>query len=79
MFSDQCVVCFDLMEFFEQYCYQVVGIVGLMMCDLMDVCDLCVCVYVVDFGIGMQLMNIVCDIVEDFDQDCIYMLFLFVD
>ena len=48
-----------------QYCYQVAGTVGLMMCDIFSVHEPRARLHAVDLGIAMQLTNIARDVVED--------------
>lgn len=47
------------------YCYQVAGVVGLMMCPLLGVTGHGARPYALDLGIGMQLTNICRDVLED--------------
>ena len=51
----------DLIE----YCYQVAGTVGLMMCDLMQIHSRQARLHAVDLGIAMQLTNIARDVWQD--------------
>ena len=48
-----------------QYCYQVAGTVGLLMCDLFGVEDPAARHHAVDLGVAMQLTNICRDVLED--------------
>ena len=48
-----------------QYCYQVAGSVGIMMCAVLGVKDPRAIPHAIDLGIGMQLTNITRDISED--------------
>ena len=48
-----------------QYCYQVAGTVGLLMCDLFEVQDPIARHHAVDLGVAMQLTNICRDVEED--------------
>ena len=54
------------------YCYQVAGVVGLMMCPLLGVTDASARSHAIDLGIGMQLTNITRDILEDARNDRFY-------
>lgn len=56
-----------------QYCYQVAGTVGLMMCDVFSVTDRQARLHAVDLGIAMQLTNIARDVVEDALNDRRYL------
>lgn len=56
-----------------QYCYQVAGTVGLMMCDVFSVQDPRARLHAVDLGIAMQLTNIARDVVEDALNDRRYL------
>ena len=48
-----------------QYCYQVAGTVGLLMCDLFEIKDPVARHHAIDLGVAMQLTNICRDVVED--------------
>ena len=48
-----------------QYCYQVAGTVGLLMCDLFEVQDPIARHHAIDLGVAMQLTNICRDVKED--------------
>lgn len=48
-----------------QYCYMVAGVVGQMMCPLIQVQDKKAKPFAIDLGIGMQLTNICRDVLED--------------
>ena len=48
-----------------QYCYQVAGSVGIMMCAVLEVKDPRAIPHAIDLGIAMQLTNITRDISED--------------
>ena len=54
------------------YCYQVAGVVGLMMCPLLGVKNTNAYSHAIDLGIGMQLTNITRDILEDAKNDRSY-------
>lgn len=54
------------------YCYQVAGVVGLMMCPLLGVKDASAQSHAIDLGIGMQLTNITRDILEDAQNNRCY-------
>lgn len=56
-----------------QYCYQVAGTVGLMMCDIFAVSDARARLHAVDLGIAMQLTNIARDVMEDALNDRRYL------
>ncbi len=48
-----------------QYCYQVAGTVGLLMCDLFEIKDPVARHHAIDLGVAMQLTNICRDVEED--------------
>ena len=48
-----------------QYCYQVAGTVGLMMCKVLDITDNKAFPFAIDLGIAMQLTNICRDVRDD--------------
>ena len=56
-----------------EYCYQVAGTVGLMMCGVMGVRDPEARGYAVDLGIAMQLTNLCRDVVEDAERKRVYL------
>lgn len=56
----------------QLYCYQVAGVVGLMMSKIMGVTDPRAHRHAVDTGLAMQMTNIARDIREDFDRNRIY-------
>jgi len=55
------------------YCYRVAGIVGLMVCDALEVKNIKIRQYAIDLGIAMQLTNICRDIKEDAVMGRIYL------
>ena len=55
------------------YCYRVAGVVGLMVCDVLEVRDIKIRQYAIDLGIAMQLTNICRDIKEDSVMGRIYL------
>ena len=55
------------------YCYRVAGIVGLMVCDALEVKDIKLRHYAIDLGIAMQLTNICRDIKEDANMERVYL------
>ena len=55
----------DSMNDLIEYCYQVAGTVGLMMCDLMQIHSRQARLHAVDLGIAMQLTNIARDVWQD--------------
>lgn len=55
------------------YCYQVAGVVGLMMCPLIGVKDMQGYPHAIDLGLGMQLTNICRDVLEDAQRQRIYL------
>ena len=55
------------------YCYRVAGIVGLMVCDALEVKNIKIRHYAIDLGIAMQLTNICRDIKEDAAMGRIYL------
>ena len=55
------------------YCYQVAGVVGLMICPLINVTNKKGYPHAIDLGIGMQLTNICRDILQDFKNGRIYL------
>ena len=48
-----------------RYCYRVAGVVGLMVCDAVNIKDENLKFFAIDLGIAMQLVNIIRDIQED--------------
>ena len=56
-----------------KYCYRVAGVVGLMICDVLDIHDSRLRYFAIDFGIAMQLTNISRDIKEDAQIGRIYL------
>jgi len=56
-----------------KYCYRVAGVVGLMVCDVLDIHDSKLRYFAIDFGIAMQLTNISRDIKEDAQIGRIYL------
>jgi len=65
------VICTD--DDLLLYCYQVAGVVGLMMCPLIGVVDPVALPHAVHMGIAMQMTNIARDIYADYDQDRVYL------
>ena len=55
------------------YCYKVAGVVGLMVCDALEVRDKKIRYYAIDLGIAMQLTNICRDIKEDSNMGRVYL------
>lgn len=55
-----------------QYCYQVAGTVGLMMCGVLGVDNQKAWPYAIDLGLGMQLTNIARDVREDAQRGRVY-------
>jgi phytoene synthase len=55
------------------YCYRVAGVVGLMVCDSMEIKDKKLKYFAIDLGIAMQLTNICRDIKEDAERGRIYL------
>lgn len=56
-----------------RYCYRVAGIVGLMMCGVLEVEDKRAWAHAIDLGIGMQLTNICRDVAEDAQMGRVYL------
>ena len=56
-----------------KYCYRVAGVVGLMVCDVLDIRDSKLRYFAIDFGIAMQLTNISRDIKEDAQIGRVYL------
>ena len=56
-----------------KYCYRVAGVIGLMICDVLDIGDSKLRYFAIDFGIAMQLTNICRDIKEDAQIGRIYL------
>ncbi len=54
------------------YCFHVAGIVGLLMCPILDVKDESALKYADSLGRAMQLTNISRDVIEDFNMQRIY-------
>ena len=55
------------------YCYQVAGVVGLMVCPLINVTEKKGSLHAIDLGIGMQLTNICRDIFQDMENGRVYL------
>lgn len=55
------------------YCYRVAGVVGLMVCNALNINDKSMRFYAIDLGIAMQLTNIARDIYEDAQKERIYL------
>jgi len=55
-----------------KYCYRVAGVVGLMVCDAVEIKDKNMKYFAIDLGIGMQLINIIRDIKEDAENKRVY-------
>ena len=55
------------------YCYRVAGTVGLMMCPVLNVREPTAWGYAIDLGIGMQLTNICRDVLEDAENQRVYL------
>src|SRR6056300_1845001 len=55
-----------------RYCYRVAGVVGLMVCDAVNIKDENMKYFAIDLGIGMQLINIIRDIKEDAENKRVY-------
>ena len=56
-----------------EYCYQVAGTVGIMMCKMLDVSEQKALYHAIDLGIAMQLTNIVRDVYADALMDRVYL------
>ena len=56
-----------------EYCYQVAGTVGIMMCKVLDVSEQKALYHAIDLGIAMQLTNIVRDVYADALMDRVYL------
>ena len=56
-----------------EYCYQVAGTVGIMMCKVLNVSDQNALYHAIDLGIAMQLTNIARDVYADALMDRIYL------
>ena len=56
-----------------EYCYQVAGTVGIMMCKVLNVSDHNALYHAIDLGIAMQLTNIARDVYADALMDRIYL------
>ena len=63
---------FETLEDLREYCYLVASVVGLICIEIFGYEDPVAREYAVDFGIAMQLTNIIRDIGEDADRDRIY-------
>ncbi|MAV28578.1 MAG: hypothetical protein CMF43_02095 [Legionellales bacterium] len=61
------------MDQLVEYCYQVAGTVGLMMCDLMGIQSTQARLHAIDLGIAMQLTNIARDVWQDSLLERIYL------
>ena len=56
-----------------KYCYRVAGVVGLMICDVLNIQDKKLRYFAIDFGIAMQLTNICRDVREDAQINRVYL------
>lgn len=56
-----------------RYCYRVAGTVGLMMCSVLGVRDRRALAHAIDLGVAMQLTNICRDVLEDANDDRVYL------
>ena len=56
-----------------EYCYQMAGTVGIMMCKVLDVSEQKALFHAIDLGIAMQLTNIVRDVYADALMDRVYL------
>lgn len=56
-----------------EYCYQVAGTVGIMMCKVLNVSEKKALFHAVDLGIAMQLTNIVRDVYADALMERVYL------
>lgn len=56
-----------------EYCYQVAGTVGIMMCKVLNVSDRHALHHAIDLGIAMQLTNIARDVYADALMDRVYL------
>ena len=56
----------------SEYCYQVAGTVGIMMCKVLNVSEQKALFHAIDLGIAMQLTNIVRDVYVDALMDRVY-------
>ncbi|MBC7757044.1 MAG: phytoene/squalene synthase family protein [Bdellovibrio sp.] len=65
VYSDLVQVRMRDMDELLQYCYQVAGTVGLMMCKVLDIKDNKALPFAIDLGIAMQLTNICRDVRDD--------------
>lgn len=63
--GDLKAVRLQTMDELLHYCYQVAGVVGLMMCRVLDVTDPAAHAHAVALGMAMQLTNICRDVAED--------------
>jgi len=73
VYSDLQQVRIDTIDQLLQYCYQVAGTVGLMMCKVLDINDASAYPYAIDLGIAMQLTNICRDVGDDAQLDRRYL------
>ena len=56
-----------------EYCYQMAGTVGIMMCKVLDVSEQKALFHAIDLGIAMQLTNIIRDVYADALMDRVYL------
>ena len=56
-----------------EYCYQVAGTVGIMMCKVLNISDQKALFHAIDLGIAMQLTNIVRDVYADAMMNRVYL------
>ncbi|MBP0437605.1 phytoene/squalene synthase family protein [Tianweitania sediminis] len=65
--------CYQTLDDLLGYCYGVAGVVGIMMAQIMGVRDPLVLDRACDLGLAFQLTNIARDIVEDAENDRVYL------
>ncbi len=58
---------------FLRYCYRVAGTVGLMMCGVLGVDERTALPHAIDLGVAMQITNICRDVLEDSQNDRVYL------
>ena len=71
--SDLGKVRIPTMQELLRYCYRVASTVGVMICEVLRVKTSEARLYAIDLGIAMQLTNIARDLLEDFENDRIYL------
>ena len=63
---------YDSFRELKVYCFRVASVVGLALIEVFGYSDVAAKKYAIDFGLGMQLINIIRDVAEDYRRGRIY-------